>query len=84
VPVGVAHQCDSNGLNPGGGCWTAYCGDMQAAGVVSFGTYHCVDCSTCGNTDGGQCHWCNHDSGTWYPAEACECGEYLDAVCGPA
>jgi hypothetical protein len=84
VPVGVAHQCDSNGLNPDGGCWTAYCGDMQAAGVVSFGTYHCVDCSTCGAIDGGQCHWCNHDSGTWFPAEACGCGEYLDAVCSPA
>lgn len=83
VPVGMPHQCDVNGLNAAGGCWTAYCGEAQAAGVFNFGTYHCVDCSTCGTTDGGQCHWCNHDSGTWFPAEACECGEYLDAVCDP-
>lgn len=83
VPVGMPHQCDVNGLNAEGGCWTAYCGEAQADGVFNFGTYHCVDCSTCGTTDGGQCHWCNHDSGTWFPAEACECGEYLDAVCDP-
>lgn len=81
VPVGVPHQCSLQGLSASGGCWTAYCGEAQGAGIFNFGTYHCVDCSTCGLTDGGQCHWCNHDDGTWYPAEACECGEYLDAVC---
>lgn len=84
VPVGVPHQCDATGLKADGGCWTAYCGEAQGDGVFNFGTYHCVDCSTCGTTDGGQCHWCNHDSGTWFPAEVCECGDYLDAVCGPA
>jgi hypothetical protein len=83
VPVGVPHQCDLSGLNPDGGCWTAYCGSAAGDGVFDFGTYHCVDCSTCGTTDGGQCHWCNHDTGNWFPAEACECGTYLDAVCGP-
>lgn len=84
VPVGVPHVCDLNGINPDGGCWTAYCGAGQGDGVFDFGTYHCVDCSTCGTTDGGQCHWCNHDTGNWFPAEVCECGSYLDAVCGPS
>lgn len=82
VPVGMPHQCDTSGLNPGGGCWTAYCGSMSGAGIFDFGTFHCIDCPTCGTTDGGQCHWCNHDTGNWFPAEACECGEFLDAACG--
>ena len=85
VPVGVAHQCDVNGLNAEGGCWTAYCGESQTAGAFNFGTYHCVDCSTCGVPSGGQCHWCNHDNGNWFPTEACSCGaEFENAVCGPA
>jgi hypothetical protein len=84
VPVGVAHQCDSNGLNPNGGCWTAYCGSAQGEGVHDFGTYHCVDCSTCGEPGGGQCHWCNHDTGNFFPQEACSCGaEFLNLACGP-
>jgi hypothetical protein len=85
VPVGVAHQCDVNGLNADGGCWTAYCGESEAASAFNFGTYHCVDCSTCGVPSGGQCHWCNHDSGNWFPTEPCSCGaEFENAVCGPA
>jgi hypothetical protein len=85
VPVGVAHQCDVNGLNAqGGGCWTAYCGESQAAGAFNFGTYHCIDCSTCGVPSAGQCHWCNHDNGNWFPTEACACGaEFENAVCAP-
>lgn len=82
VPVGMPHQCDVNGLNAAGGCWTAYCGSMSGDGIFDFGTYHCVDCSTCAE-DGAQCHWCNHDTGNWFPQEACTCGaEYLNAVCG--
>jgi len=85
VPVGVPHQCDVNGLNAEGGCWTAYCGESDAAGTFNFGTYHCVDCSTCGVPSAGQCHWCNHDNGNWFPTEACSCGpEFENVACGPA
>ena len=84
VPVGLPHQCDAGGLNPNGGCWTAYCGSASGAGIADFGTYHCVDCPTCEQPSAGQCHWCNHDTGNWYPQEACSCGaQYLDAVCSP-
>ncbi|HET6582478.1 MAG TPA: hypothetical protein VFG69_03500 [Nannocystaceae bacterium] len=85
VPVGVPHVCDASGLVAEGGCWSAYCGESDAAAARNFGTYHCVDCSTCETPSGGMCHWCNHDTGNWYPAEACSCGaEYENAVCGPA
>ena len=84
VPVGMAHQCDLSGLRAdGGGCWTAYCGSMSGDGIFDFGTYHCIDCSTCEEPGGGQCHWCNHDTGNWFPQEACSCGaEFLDLACG--
>jgi hypothetical protein len=82
VPVGMPHQCDAGGLNPTGGCWTAYCGQATGAGITDFGTYHCVDCPTCEEI-GGNCQWCNHTTGNFYPAEACSCGaQYLGAVCG--
>lgn len=84
VPVGVPHQCDAGGLNPNGGCWTAYCGSAQGADIADFGTYHCVDCPTCEQPSAGQCRWCNHDTGNWYPQDTCSCGgEFLDAVCSP-
>jgi hypothetical protein len=84
IPVGMPHQCDATGINVDGGCWTAYCGASSGDGVFDFGTYHCVDCSTCAVPSAGQCHWCDHASGNWFPQEVCECGEYLDVACGPA
>lgn len=85
VPVGVAHTCDANGLNPTGGCWTAYCGESTDPKASNFGTYHCIDCSTCAAPSAGQCHWCNHDTGNFFPTETCDCGaDYLNLACGPA
>jgi hypothetical protein len=83
IPVGVAHACDAGGINEAGGCWTAYCGaGPGGAGVTSFGSFHCVDCATCEQPSAGNCHWCNHTTGNWYPTEACSCGaQYLGAVC---
>lgn len=83
VPVGVAHQCSVNGLDPVAGCWTAYCGSNDAEGVANFGTYYCVDCVTCQEPLPGQCQWCNHDDGHWHPMAACSCGTDLGAVCAP-
>lgn len=83
VPVGVPHMCDSTGINPGAGCWTAYCGNSGSADAANFGSYYCMDCPTCSELAGGQCHWCNHDTGNFYPSEVCACGaQYLDAACG--
>lgn len=83
VPVGVAHQCDAAGLNPDGGCWTAYCGESMAAGAFNFGTYHCMDCATCREPGGGTCQWCDHDTGNFFPTAECVCGaEFLDVSCG--
>jgi hypothetical protein len=82
VPVGVAHTCSASGLVQSGGCWTAYCGNSASPEATNFGAYHCIDCVTCEEPGGGQCHWCNHGTGTWYDLEACACGaEYLGAVC---
>lgn len=83
VPTGVPNQCDAGGLNPNGGCWTAYCGNSGSAQATNFGTFYCVDCATCHSPSGGACQWCNHTSGTWYPQDACACGGYLDLVCVP-
>lgn len=82
IPVGVPNQCDAGGLNPNGGCWTAYCGS-SGGDAVNFGTFFCADCATCHAPSGGMCQWCNHSTGTWYPQEACACGGYLDLVCTP-
>lgn len=83
VPVGVPHSCDSGGINMNGGCWTAYCGQSASASATNFGTYYCADCPTCTELAGGLCHWCNHDTGNFYPTESCACGaEFLDVACG--
>ncbi len=81
IPEGVPNQCDSSGLNPDG-CWTPYCGQSAADGATNFGTWFCVECSTCHVPGPGQCQWCNHATGTWYPAETCPCGAYEDLACG--
>ncbi|MCB9567684.1 MAG: hypothetical protein H6710_10820 [Myxococcales bacterium] len=83
VPTGVANQCDQDGLNPDGGCWTAYCGALDDPKATNFGTYYCFDCSTCTEMGGGTVSWCNHSTGNWYPAELGACGSWLDLVCGP-
>lgn len=82
VPVGVANQCDINGLNPNG-CWTAYCGESNDADATNFGTYHCIDCNNCHKTPENLVQWCNHSTGNWYPPDAGGCGGFLDAVCAP-
>ena len=82
IPVGVPGVCDAAGINLESGCWTAWCGASDAPEATNFGTFYCSDCSTC-REDGGQCQWCNHDTGQWYPAEACTCDpEYHDVACG--
>lgn len=83
VPAGVAHQCDAQGLDPVEGCWTAWCGESDVATAVNFGTYYCMDCVTCEEPTAGNCHWCDHDTGHWFPVAACACGGDLGVVCGP-
>jgi hypothetical protein len=85
VPVGVAHQCDKEGLDPVEGCWTAYCGASEAPAAVNFGTFYCIDCITCQEPVENQCRWCEHATGYWYPMKPdCFCSpEALGAVCGP-
>ncbi len=82
IPEGVPNQCDVNGLNPGG-CWTPWCGASAAAGATNFGTWFCMECSTCHVPAGGQCQWCDHASGTWYDPGSCVCGAYEDNACSP-
>jgi hypothetical protein len=41
-----------------------------------------MECSTCHVPSGGQCQWCDHATGHWYPAEACVCGNWEDLACG--
>jgi hypothetical protein len=83
IPVGVPHSCDSGGINMTGGCWSAYCGQSAAATATNFGSYYCADCPTCTELAGGLCHWCNHDTGNFFPTESCSCGaQYLNVACG--
>ncbi|HGG56433.1 MAG TPA: hypothetical protein ENK31_01415 [Nannocystis exedens] len=82
VPTGVANQCDINGLNPEGGCWTAYCGNSNDPKGYNFGDYYCFACSTC-QVAGDLVQWCSPDTGNWYPPGMGSCGGYLDLVCGP-
>lgn len=81
IPEGVPNRCDAGGLNPNG-CWTPWCGTSNVAGAVNFGTWYCMECSTCHVPSAGQCQWCNHETGTWYPAETCPCGTWEDLTCG--
>lgn len=81
IPVGVPHQCDDQGINLTTGCWTAYCGNSMAAGVTNFGTFYCMDCSTCRSPIAGQCQWCNHTTGEFYPLDTCACGAAEDLAC---
>lgn len=83
VPVGVANQCDVNGLNPEGGCWTAYCGASNGANATNFGSYHCQDCANCNTPGPGMWQWCNHDTGTWYAPAVGNCNASEDLVCAP-
>lgn len=82
IPEGVPNMCDVNGLTSGG-CWTPYCGASMATTATNFGTWFCSECSTCHVPAGGQCQWCDHDSGSWFTAEACFCGSYEDLACAP-
>jgi hypothetical protein len=83
VPVGVAHQCDAQGLDSVEGCWTAYCGSSVSESAVNFGTYYCMDCITCQQPTEGQCRWCDHDTGHFFTPKGCSCGGDLGAVCAP-
>lgn len=80
IPLG-ANQCDAGGLNPNG-CWTSYCGNSGNADAVNFGTWYCFECTTCNVPSAGQCQWCDHASGTWFPAESCACGSFEGLTCG--
>ena len=85
VPVGIANQCDANGLNADGGCWTAYCGnsaDPKAKNFVDLG-FFCYDCANCHAPAVGQWQWCNHTTGNWYASAAGFCGNSEDLTCGP-
>ncbi len=82
IPVGVPHQCSLGGIDPVNGCWAAYCGPAVHDRAIDFGTFHCVDCQTCREPASGECQWCNHDDGTFYPVDRCECdGQSLDLAC---
>jgi hypothetical protein len=81
VPTGIANQCDSGGLNPDGGCWTAYCGSSNADNAANFGSYFCAGCSTCHVPAPGMAQWCNHDTGNWYEPEVNSCGMWEDLTC---
>lgn len=81
IPIG-ANECDATGLNPNG-CWTSHCGNSANPEAVNFGTWYCFECTTCHAPSGGMCQWCDHGSGTWYPADACFCGDYEDLACSP-
>lgn len=82
IPVGVPHQCDAQGINPTTGCWTAYCGNSANPDATNFGSFYCMDCSTCRSPAAGQCQWCNHTSGEFYRLDTCGCGEFEDLACG--
>ncbi len=82
VPTGVANQCSAGGLDPGNGCWTAYCGNSGASNATNFGSFYCVHCPNCNVPAAGACQWCASSTGTWYPQDSCACGSYKDLVCG--
>ena len=82
IPVGVPNQCDATGLNAVTGCWTAHCGSSGDAEAVNFGDWYCYECTTCMSPSTGQCQWCSHDTGTWYPADTCACGGFENLTCG--
>jgi hypothetical protein len=84
VPVGVANQCDQNGLNPDNGCWTAYCGNLDDPNATNFGTYYCYDCANCNTPAAGMWRWCNHTTGNWYDAAMGTCpAASEDLACAP-
>ena len=83
IPVGITGVCDASGLNLDGGCFTAYCGQSDAPDAHDFGTYYCVSCSTCNVPSAGMCRWCNRETGNWYGADSCGCGDHLDLACQP-
>ena len=83
IPTGIANQCDANGLNATNGCWTAHCGSSGNVDAYNFGSWYCFECTTCEEPTSSSCHWCSHETGTWFPAESgCACGAYEDLVCG--
>lgn len=82
IPAGVANQCDVDGLNPNG-CWTPYCGQSDDPEARNFGTWFCLECSTCHVPAPGTCQWCDHATGHWYPMDTCNgCGNFEDLACG--
>lgn len=82
APDGMPNSCDVNGINPNG-CWTAYCGQSAVPEARNFGSWYCIECSTCHVTGAGMCQWCDHGTGNWYPPGDCYCGNYEDLACGP-
>ena len=81
IPTGVAHACNASGINQTSGCWTAYCGNSADPNATNFGTFYCMDCATCRSPGAGECQWCDHASGNFFPADACACGSYEDLTC---
>lgn len=82
IPTGIPNQCDATGLNAVNGCWTAHCGNSGNADAVNFGDWYCFECTTCHVPSAGQCQWCSHDTGNWFPAASCGCGPSEDLTCG--
>jgi hypothetical protein len=88
IPVGVADQCDVNGLNSTSGCGTPYCGSTTATTAHNFTTWYCKFCSGCHEfTDGSS--WCLGPTlsgvGQWSTdrGPVGGCGTYEDVVCAP-
>jgi cysteine-rich repeat protein len=85
IPTGIPNQCDALGLNPVDGCWTAHCGPAPGGDpdVWDFGTWYCYECSNCHVPAAGECQWCDHATGVWFPPDVCSCGSFEDLVCEP-
>jgi hypothetical protein len=87
IPVGVANQCDVNGLNASSGCGTAYCGSDTSGTFHNFGRWYCAFCSNCHEFGDGSA-WCLNPpsfSGQWSDQRGAAggCGAYEDLTCGP-
>jgi len=91
IPVGVAYQCSTNGLDSAQGCGTAYCG---AGGDQSFaGNWYCSWCTSCKEFGPSSCSWCSSSTGLWlWPSgttctgsNPCGCpgGTYCEVECSP-
>ncbi len=89
IPVGVPNSCSNAGIIETGGCGTAYCGTELGTQIINFEkeNFRCVTCSNCTTPSEGMVAWCNHTTGSWWPAESEEengsCPAFYEhATCG--